>query len=95
MHPEVDHQSPVGVKVVLESLEMIVAHRGNPQRLFLLLTRLVGSDCSYIGSWKKGGLQVEEDRIQVLLDMPFFVAVTSYFVVGIPHLDLGILQAGN
>jgi hypothetical protein len=85
----------VGVKVVVESLEMIVAHR---DILLRLLTRLVGSDCSYIGSWKWGGLQAEGDKTLVVLrDRPSSAAPQppSYFVAGTGQPDRDSLRVDN
>ena len=91
------HQGPpplVAAEAVLESLEMIVGHKDI--LLWPLLTRLVVSDCSYIGSWKmRGDLRVVVDnRIrEVHQDSPFFVVPPSYFVVDIgrrPVADLDI-----
>ena len=76
----------VAAEAVLESLEMIVGHKDI--LLWPLLTRLVVSDCSYIGSWKmKGDLRVVVDnRIrEVHQDSPFFV-VPSYFVVVVEYI---------
>lgn len=90
------HQGPlVAAEAVLESLEMIVGHKDI--LLWPLLTRLVVSDCSYIGSWKRGDLQVVVDNLilEVHQDSPFFV-VPSYFVVDIGHpADLYIPRAYN
>ena len=83
------HQGPpplVAAEAVLESLEMIVGHKDI--LLWPLLTRLVVSDCSYIGSWKmRGDLRVVVDnRIrEVHQDSPFFV-VPSYFVVVVEYI---------
>ena len=94
------HQGPpplVAAEAVLESLEMIVGHKDI--LLWPLLTRLVGSDCSYIGSWKRAGdlLRVVVDNHLILevhhQDSPFFVVPPSYFVVDIgrrPVADLDI-----
>ena len=91
------HQGPlVAAEAVLESLEMIVGHKDI--LLWPLLTRLVVSDCSYIGSWKKGDLRpgdrvvVDNLILEVLhQDSPFFVVPSWYFVVDIgrpPDLDI-------
>ena len=87
----------VAAEAVLESLEMIVGHKDI--LLWPLLTRLVGSDCFYIGSWKRAGdlLRVVVDNHLILevhhQDSPFFVVPPSYFVVDIgrrPVADLDI-----
>ena len=88
-------QAP-GVRVVVESLEMIVAHK---DILLRLLTRLVGSDCCCIGSWKKDDrlrrVEVGKPLGVGLRGNPFSVVVTSCFVGDIGFLDRGILQVGN